>query len=231
LFGTFYELTAAFGGHLFDHEVQPQFTSSAAIGALEWLVDACRGRTITPPDMVKDSWYFDEVSRAFREGDVAVVGDWPGYYSVLVSRPEMRQRVRVVRYPKGTDGTRHVYAGCHGWAIPTETADMEASAALLRHLISRETATRDATAGMVPVRHDVAMPADHPLDAQRAELLRTTVAEDLLTFPPMPRYPDVEDAAAASLRAALLGDCSIAGALDRAQRAAERALRDDPAQC
>jgi multiple sugar transport system substrate-binding protein len=231
LFGTFYELTAAFGGHLFDRDLQPLFTSAAAIGALEWLVDASRGRTVTPPDMVTAAWYFDEVSSAFRQGDVAVVGDWPGYYSLLANRPEMRRRVRVVRYPKGMDGTRHVYAGCHGWAIPVAAADMEASAALLRHLISRETAMLDAAAGMVPVCHDVAIPAEDPLDAQRAELLRATVAEDLLTFPPMPRYPDVEDAAATSLREALLGGCSIADALERAQLAAEHALRDDPTQC
>ena len=226
LFGTFYELTAACGGHLFDQGGQPQFSSDAAREALLLMVDACRLRRIVPTGMVESAWHYDEVSAAFREGRVAVVGDWPGYFALLTAQSEVRDRVRfrLSRYPLGVDGARHVYAGCHAWAIPSAAADKTASLALLAHLTSRDAGVADAAAGMVPVRQDVSMPSEDSLDLERAELLRLTVATDLLTFPPMPQYPAIEDAAAVNLRSALLGELSITDALAAAQRAARIAL-------
>ena len=214
LFGTFYELIAAFGGQLFDEAGRADFTSFAAITALEWLMVAASARGVAPSEMVADAWYFDEVSAAFRAGEVAVVGDWPGYYGLLVAQPGLLDRVRVLRYPVGVDGARHVYAGCHGWAIPVAALDVSVSLLLLQHLTATGAAMADAAAGMVPARVDVAMPVDHALDAERAELLRLTVACDLLTFPPLENYPAIEEAAAVMLRAALLGQCTARSALE-----------------
>ncbi|CAB4891340.1 unannotated protein [freshwater metagenome] len=213
LFGTFYELVAAFGGHLFDDEGGAHFDSPEAAAALEWLVDASSIDGMTPRSMAADGWYFDEVSAGFRAGQVAVVADWPGYYGLLAAQPGLRETTRVLRSPVGIDGRRHVYAGCHAWAIPSGATDVGLSMSLLLHLSAQETARVDATAGMVPVRLDVAMPADHPLDVARAELLRFTVADDLLTFPPLAHYPEIEDAASVALRAALVGSCSASDAL------------------
>ncbi len=215
LFGTFYELTAAFGGHLFDEGGRADFTSSAAVMALEWLMEVSTSPGLTPPQMIADAWYFDEVSAAFRAREVAVVGDWPGYYGLLAAEQGLRDRARVVRYPIGANGRRHVYAGCHAWAIPLDASDVQVSLLLLQHLSAAGAAMVDAAAGMVPVRADVSMPVGHPLDARRAELLRLTVVDDLLTFPPLEDYPAIEAAAAVMLRAALLGHCSARAALER----------------
>ena len=215
VFGTFSELTAAFGGHLFDEGGRADFTSSAAVTALEWLIDVSTAPGLTPPQMIADAWYFDEVSAAFRAGEVAVVGDWPGYYGLLAAEQGSRDRVRVVRYPIGVDGRRHVYAGCHAWAIPLAASDVQVSLSLLQHLTSAGAAMGDAAAGMVPVRADVSTPVEHPLDAERAELLRLTVEDDLLTFPPKEDYPAMEEAAAVMLRSALLGHYTARAALER----------------
>lgn len=214
LFGTFYELTAALGGHLFDEDGEADFTAAVAIAALEWLVDAGTSSRIAPRGMIDDAWYFDEISAAFRCGGVAVVGDWPGYYGLLAAQPGALERTRILRYPPGVNGARHVYAGCHAWAIPADAPDLSASLSLLRHLVGTESAEADAATGMVPVRTDVSMPVNHPLDVERAELLRLTVTGDLLTFPPLEDYPAIEQAAAVMLRAALVGECSPRRALD-----------------
>jgi multiple sugar transport system substrate-binding protein len=224
LFGTFYELTAAFGGSLFDSAGAPCLDSSEAEAALAWMVDACSGSRVTPARMVTDEWYFDEISSGFRSGAVAMIGDWPGYYSLLSADPSMKDRVRVLRYPPGVDQRRYVYAGCHSWAIPASAADVGASLELLRFLTSLQAGRVDAAAGMVPVRVDVSMPVEHALDAQRAELLEATVATDLLTFPSMTAFPAIEDAAAASLRSALLGESDVHSAVAAAQADAMFAL-------
>ena len=235
LFGTFYEIVAAYGGALFDDRGEAQFTTPESAAALELLVRAAGraglgraglGRAgVAPLRMVEERWYFDEVSYAFRSGQVAMVGDWPGYYALLKSSAAMHNRVRVTRYPLGTDGRRHVYAGCHAWAIPVTARDPAASAGLLMHLLSAQAATVDAAAGLFPAQLDIALASNDALDIERAEMLTATVATDLLTFPPMPSFPAIEDASAACLRAALLGECSVSQALVAARVAAQAAGR------
>lgn len=220
LFGTFYELTVAFGGHLFDGDGQPTLDSGGAAAALDWMLDAHRRRRVTPPDL--DRWYFDEVAAGLRDGRVAMIGDWPGYYGLLVGQVD-RDLLEVARYPSGPGG-RAVYAGCHAFALPVGGREPAAAQLLLDHLTSPAAAAIDAAAGVVPARLDVAVAGDHPLDRRRSELLAATIADDLLTFPPLARYPEVEDAAATALAAALFADLDPATALAEAQAAAERAL-------
>ena len=220
LFGTFFELAVAFGGRLFDDDARPQFDCDGARRALQWLVTAHRERRVTPPDLA--SWYFDEVSAGFRKGRVAMIGDWPGYYGLLLAAGGHDVAV-VARYPSGPAG-RSVYAGCHGFAIPIGGQHRPQALQLLAHLTSHETATTEAARGMVPARSDVSLPVAHDLDRRRANLLDLTIAEDLLTFPPLADYPEIEDAASAALRAAVLGEVSAADALTTAQTAAEQTL-------
>ena len=218
LFGTFYELTRAFGGHLFDADGRPDFVSPAAVEALRWMINASDDAQVAPHHMARDGWYFDEVSSGYRVREVAMIGDWPGYYAALRRVPGGCDHVRVMRYPTGIDGRRYVYAGCHAWAIPVSARNIELSMALLRHLVSPASAMLDAGAGMIPVRRDVHVPIKDDLDTQRARLIELTVAHDLLTFPPMTNYPILEDKAASSLRAALVGQIDPVLALRDAQR-------------
>jgi hypothetical protein len=73
---------------------------------------------------------------------------------------------------------------------------------------------------MVPARLDVPIAVGHPLDQRRSDLLAATIAEDVLTFPPLVHYPALEDAAAELLRAALLGRLPVTEALALAQQRA-----------
>ncbi len=176
--------------------------------ALAWLVDVVQAAA--PRSMVPTGWCADEVSAAFVAGEVAMVGDWPVYWGGYPSH--VKDRITVFRSPPGVDGGRSVVAGCHGWAIPADARDPLASATLLRRLSSASAAHADAVAGMVPVRLDVAMPADHPLDFRRANLLQLTIVDDLLPAPSSPGTLPQEEEAANTIRSALLGERSIADA-------------------
>jgi multiple sugar transport system substrate-binding protein len=210
LFGTFFELTVAFGGQLFGDDGKPRFDDAGARQALAWLVDAVH-QAKAPAD-----WYFDEVSAGLRDGTVAMAGDWPGYYGLLDGSPA-ESSLDVARYPSGPAG-RAVYAGSHGFAVPTACVHPDEALQLLAYLTSRDSAAGEAAAGMVPARNDVDLPRKHALDQRRADLLDITIAEDMLHFPPIESYPEIEEAAAGPLHEALTGRLSVDEALSTIER-------------
>lgn len=219
LFGTFYELVVAEGGQLFDDEARPRLDSAEARGALGYLVDV-HSRGLTPADLPE--WGYDEVAAGLREARVAMAGDWPGYYSLLRAGSEAGD-LEVGRYPAGSV-RRAVYSGCHAWAIPSAAPHPAEGLRLLAHLTSVGAASIDAAQGMVTARTDVQLAASDELDRQRQALLAATIDADMITFPALERYPEVEDAAWKALNGALRGDLSVGDALARAQRAAVEAL-------
>jgi multiple sugar transport system substrate-binding protein len=220
LFGTFFELTAAAGGELFDEHARPAFNCAEARWALDWLVEAHRVRRVTPAGL--PGWHYDEVSEAFRSGAAAMIGDWPAFYGLLYGSP-VDFAAEPHRYPRGRS-RRCVYAGVHGYAIPASCTYPTEASLLLAHLTSRDSLAVEAAQGAIPPRTDVPIPVSSERDTRRADLLRATVAQDMLTFPPLPGYPEIEDAGWRSLRAALVGEASVDEALTRVQAEAERVL-------
>ncbi|HZU74874.1 MAG TPA: extracellular solute-binding protein [Acidimicrobiales bacterium] len=220
LFGTFFELVVAEGGELFDEEARPRLTCDEAHFALSYLVGLHR-QGLTPPDLPE--WGYDDVASGLRDARVALAGDWPGYYALMRASAAAGD-IEVGRYPAGS-ARRAVYSGCHGWAIPSRAPHRDEAVRLLAHLSAAASATTDAAQGMVPARTDVALPATDELDQRRNRLLSATVAEDMITFPPLARYPEIEEAAWQALNQALRGLCDVPEALNRAQAVAEEALR------
>jgi ABC-type glycerol-3-phosphate transport system substrate-binding protein len=137
---------------------------------------------------------------------------------------------RLVPHPylKGPAGLRS-YGGCHGWAIPKTCGDVPAARALVERLSSFEAHALDARGGTVCARVD-AFAAVEPVDAtdaRRLEITRATVTDGLITYPPLPRFPAVEDAAWSAINAALRGELTPAQAATRMQSSAEGALARD----
>jgi multiple sugar transport system substrate-binding protein len=81
LFGTFYEMLGSAGGDLFDAEMRPVFQGEAGEWALSFLHRLCAVDRVTPKDVL-ENWYYDEVSQRFRAGEVLMIGEWPGFYSL-----------------------------------------------------------------------------------------------------------------------------------------------------
>jgi multiple sugar transport system substrate-binding protein len=220
LFGLFFELMAAAGAPLFDAGLHPTFTGPAAGDAVERLQRlAAKG----PADL--PSWHYDQVDDALLEGRVGMAASWPGGYE-RIRESELADRLEPALYPGGRS-----YAGCHGWAIPTTCGDVPAAAAFIERMCSFDAATRDADGGSIPA-HQAALRAHEPLDdvdARRLALTATTIETAMLTYPPLVRFPEVEDAGWGALHDALRGRLAAVTAVDLMQSTAESILEgSDP---
>jgi multiple sugar transport system substrate-binding protein len=220
LFGTFYELLAMEGGELLDAALEPAFVSDAGAAALGTLRQMYLTHAV--PAALPD-WHFDEVSAAYRAGEVAMIGDWPGYFALHQdpATSVAAASLSIERYPPGPTGVRKVYAGSHSFAITRDCRDVAAAVALLRELTSYESQLFEARLGVFPARQDVAraIRREAPpgsLNAHRLNLLEATVQDDMLTFPQMAAYPEIEDAVWPLLQAGVTGTLDLHDALERA---------------
>lgn len=216
LFGLFYELVAGAGGRLFDDDGAPTLTGPGAQDAVALLQ---RLAAKAPEDL--PSWHYDDVDEALLAGRVAMAAAWPGGYE-RIRRSGRYDTLAPARYPGGKS-----YSGCHGWAIPTTCGDVPAAVALLERLASLEAGRAEAAAGGIPA-HTTALAEHEPadaVDAARLEVTVATIAGGMLTYPPLERFDEVEDAAWGALHDAVSGRCSPADAVIAMQRAAEEILR------
>ena len=220
LFGTFFELVVANGGRLFDEDARPVMVSDVAVEAVETLL---RLASAAPADLPE--WHYDQVDAALLAGRVDAAAAWPGGYGPIRDS-ELGRALAPARYPGGRD--RWVsYSGCHSWAIPTTCGDHDAALELLTRLAGAEAAALDAAGGSVPAHvaaFDAVSPADE-VDAARLRITRDTIAEAMITYPPLARFPEVEDAGWSAINRALRGELTATQAVEATQRAAEEALR------
>lgn len=219
LFGLFYELMAAAGASPFDVDGWPTLTGPAAIDAVERL---CRLAAVGPQDLVR--WHYDDVDDALVDGRIAMAASWPGgYQRIRTSR--YYPQLRPARYPGGKS-----YSGCHGWAIPRTCGDLDGAVGMLVYLAGEGAQRDDAAAGTIPA-HLGALDACEPVDdvdAERFLVTRETIATAMLTYPPLQRFPEVEDAAWGAIHSALVGEIDASEAVERMQVAAQQALAKEP---
>lgn len=219
LFGTFFELVVAHGGRLFDDDAHPAMVSPEAVRAVESLCELARKAPADLPD-----WHYDQVDAALVSGRVATAAAWPGGYGPIAASP-LYDRLRPAPYFAGT--VRRVsYAGCHSWAVPVTCADPGAATDLVVRLCSEDAGTLEAKGGGV-CAHVEAFATVEPrddIDAMRLDVTRQTIADGMITYPPLARFPRVEDAGWGAINAALRGTLEPPDAVESIQRAAEEAL-------
>jgi ABC-type glycerol-3-phosphate transport system substrate-binding protein len=148
---------------------------------------------------------------------------WPGGYGPI--RDRARGAIAPAPYPAGSK-RRVSYAGCHGWAIPTTCADVPRAVAFVHALIGREAQARDAAGGSMCAHPDAlaAVQPDDAIDEARLAITRSTIAEAMITYPPHPRFPEIEDAGWSAIRIAIRGESTARSALEAVQAVAERVL-------
>jgi len=212
LFGTFFELVVSRGGRLFDGTT-PVIDSDDAVWAVEVL---CALAARAPSDL--PDWHYDDVDAALLAGRVDAAGAWPGGYGAIRSSS---RRLLPHRYPGGTS-----YAGCHSWAIPRTCGDVDGARALLERLAGVELAALDAAGGTVPANVDAfaAVAPDDEIDERRLAITRETIATGMITYPPLERFPAIEDAGWQAINEALRGIAAPAEVPNRVQAAAVSAL-------
>jgi len=221
LFGTFFEIVTSHGGRLFADDGAPTMRTPEAEAAIE-LLQQLAARA--PSDLA--DWHYDQVDRALSDGRVAMAAQWPGGFGPLCRSPHYRQ-LEPHPYPAGPAG-RFSYAGAHSWAIPTSCADVGGALALLHRLAGEQGARIEAENGGATA-HRAAAAAAAPIDAtdrRRRALTQRAIAEQMITYPPNPRFPAVEDAGWQAIQSALRGELGPRAATEQMQIAAERALKE-----
>ncbi|MDX2167612.1 MAG: hypothetical protein SF182_11135 [Deltaproteobacteria bacterium] len=219
LFGTFFEIVVTHGGHLFDERQHPRIASPTARAAIELLVELAH----RVPDL--PAWHYDQVDDALGSGRLALAAAWPGATQALydsAAGPDLEPHP----YLAGPQGLRS-YAGCHAWAIPRSCADLDGAVGLVERLCSAEANQLEAASGAVCAHVEV-FAAVQPRDereSRRLAITRQTIADGMITYPPLARFPAVEDAGWGAIHAALRGALDSDAALARMQAAAEAALR------
>jgi multiple sugar transport system substrate-binding protein len=245
LFGTFYELLGMAGGDLFDANLRPTFNSEAGEWALNFLYQLHTRDHVTPPDLL-ENWYYDEISDRFRQGDVLMIGDWPGFYGLYQKRETcaVYDQFDVAVYPAGPAGLRRAYAGGHTFAIPKAARDPEGGLALAKYLTSPEAQFHEANVGgHTPVRRSVFARLKaaqtgrdagrhkerdagrhKERDARRLAALEETINHHAMIPPKFARYPLVEDILWLGVQSAMTGERTSPEALQLMEKQVEEVL-------
>jgi multiple sugar transport system substrate-binding protein len=219
LFGCFFELVVGRGGELFDAQLCPTMATPEAVDAIETL--CCLARR-APPDLV--DWHYDQVDAALLDGRVDAAAAWPGAWGPIRASA-LADRLAPHLYPAGA-ARRVSYAGCHAWGIPHTCDDLDGAVALLHRLLGPELQAIDAAGGNMCAHRDALghVTPKNEVDRQRLEITRRTIDEAMITYPPLARFPEIEDAGWAAIRDALRGRQSPAAAALAIQAAAEQVL-------
>ena len=230
LFGTFYELLGMAGGDLFDAELRPIFNNEAGEWALQFLHQLHTIDHVTPPDLL-ENWYYDEISEHFRQGEVLMIGDWPGFYGLYQNRATCAvfDQFDAAVYPAGPAGLRGSYAGGHSFAIPKLARDPEGGLALAKYLTSAEVQWEEAhNGGHTPVRQSIfekIRSVQFGRDARRMAALEETINHYALIPPKFARYPQVEDILWEGVQSAITGESTPKASLARMERQVVEVLK------
>ncbi len=219
LFGTFFEIVTANGGRLFDNGLRPTMATSHAVQAVESLMTLANRAPSDLPD-----WHYDQVDAALGSGRVACAAAWPGATGALRASA-CGKGLEPYPYLSGPFGMRS-YAGCHSWAIPKTSGDIGASLLMIERLCSATANMLEAESGAVCAHVDVfgAVRGTDEIDARRLDITRRTIANGMITYPPLERFPEIEDAGWGALHRALRGEIDASAAVALVQAAAQRVL-------
>lgn len=215
LFGTFYELAEMAGARLFPGDLVPDIENEGGRWALQFL-RACYAEGLTPRELPE--WHYDKVHEYFRRGYAAMVGDWPGYYSLYrdAKISAVHDRLGLSPYPVGPAGKALSYGGSHTFALTKNGVNKPEALQLLLHVTAAEQQLGEARQGCVPVRRSVMKQMQGEADeANRARLamLEKVIAEHILIPPKFARYPKVEEVLWRTVQRAFLGEAEIDDAL------------------
>lgn len=219
LVGEYFELMTAFGGTLVANG-KLDFSSNSAHAALAYLHDLVVVRRVTPPGML--DWDFGDVTHAFLNGEVGMIGDWPGSMPILTdpSQSLAARDLTCDHYPSGPAG-RFIYSGSHSFAITRSCRDIPTAKDLLLSLTSAEGQLIEARNGALPARSDVAAivaaELTDPEARARQALFDETMATAMLSYPALETYPRIEAIAHEAISGALSGRYGVHEALARAQ--------------
>jgi multiple sugar transport system substrate-binding protein len=204
------------GAHLFPDDLVPDIENEGGRWALNLLREIYLGG-MAPPELPE--WHYDKVHECFRSGHAAMVGDWPGYYS-LYRDPAIsmiHDRFALSPYPVGPAGKSLAYGGGHTFALTKRGVVKPEAFELLRYLTAPEQQMIEARNGCVPVRRLVMSKMQNEADADnrmRLEMLEDVIANHILIPPKFASYPKVEEVLWRTVQRAMTDQISVDDALE-----------------
>lgn len=232
LFGTFFELAEMAGARLFPESLVPDIENEGGRWALQFL-RACYAEGLVPREL--PDWHYDKVHECFRAGRAAMVGDWPGYYS-LYRDPKIsavHDRLGLSPYPVGPVGKSLAYGGGHTFALTKQGASKADALRLLLYLTAAEQQIGEARHGCVPVRRSVMKQMQDEASQEnhaRLAMLEKVIADHILIPPKFARYPEVEEVLWRTVQKAFLGEMEIDDALGYMTEQISAIVRQDVRQ-
>jgi multiple sugar transport system substrate-binding protein len=229
LFGTFFELAEMAGAHLFPDDLVPDIENEGGRWALG-LLRTFYAEGLTPAELPQ--WHYDRVHEYFRAGHGAMVGDWPGYYSLYRDEKlsAVHDRLGLAPYPVGPSGKSLAYGGGHTFALTRVGAKKPEALQLLLHLTAYEQQLLEARQGCVPVRHAVMQTVKAEADAanrNRLSMLEKVIAEHILVPPKFGCYPQVEEVLWRTVQRAIVGEVAVDDALKQMTEQIGRIVRGE----
>ena len=133
LFGTFFELAEMAGARLFPDNLVPEIENEGGRWALG-LLRTFYSEGLVPRELPE--WHYDKVHECFRAGHAAMVGDWPGYYSLYrdAKISAVHDRLGLSAYPIGPAGKSLSYGGGHTFALTKTGVNKREALDLLLYL-------------------------------------------------------------------------------------------------
>lgn len=227
LFGTFYELAEMAGATLFPENLVPDIENAAGHWALGLLRNFYQ-EEIVPKEFT--NWHYDEIHSVFRVGRAAMMGDWPGYYS-LYKDPKIsaiHNRFGLSPYPVGPANKLLVYGGGHTFALTKKGAANPNALKLLLFLTAFEQQLLEAQNGCVPVRRSVMRRMQSEADEEnraRLAMLEEIITEHILIPPKFSVYPKIEEVLWRTVQSAIVGKIPVDEALRHIREQIENILR------
>ena len=215
LFGTFFELAEMAGARLFPDNLVPDIKNEGGRWALG-LLRTFYSEGLVPAELPE--WHYDKVHECFRSGQAAMVGDWPGYYS-LYRDPcisAVHDRLGLSPYPVGPTGKSLAYGGGHTFALTRRGIRRPQALELLLHLTAPEQQLFEARQGCVPVRRSIMQQMQNEADVangSRLAMLEKVISNHILIPPRFARYPQVEEVLWRTVQRAILGEITVDEAL------------------
>jgi multiple sugar transport system substrate-binding protein len=229
LFGTFFELAEMAGARLFPDNLVPEIENDGGRWALG-LLHTFYSEGLAPKELPE--WHYDRVHECFRSGHAAMVGDWPGYYSLYRDTriSLVHDRLGLSPYPDGPAGKSLAYGGGHTFALTHQGAKKPQALQLLLHLTAVEQQLFEARQGCVPVRRSVMQQMQSEADAAnsaRLAMLENVISDHILIPPKFARYPHVEDVLWRTVQRAILGEIEIDDALKHMREQISEIVKED----
>ena len=228
----------AYGGEWFDNSGKMVVNGPEALAALEWYVKLLN--SYAPAGV--ENWNWPDIADAFGQGTVASYIDAHGSAAVIAN-PEKSKvvgKIGYARWPKGPSGKR--VTSIWNWSFPINGAlsdkDKKATWLFIQWAASKEVQAATSYAFPGAYKRTGANRTSVWEDAKYRAVLEkagynylnavtTSFAEDtdIEWRPRLPQWPAVGDTMATAIQAALVGQATIKGALDEAQKKIEKILR------